>query len=363
MKTISIAGRLVGPGQPCFVIAEAGVNHNGSTKTALALVDAAAAAGADAVKFQTFKTETLVTRTAPKAEYQKSSGAAHETQFDMLKKLELSEKAHRIIAKHCRKKKILFLSTPFDETCADFLDTLGVPAFKIGSGDLTNLPLLSRVARMKKPVILSTGMSSWKQVDQAVALLGRMGLRDLVLLHCVSEYPADPATVNLKVMNRLARRYKVPAGFSDHTQGLEAALAAVALGACVIEKHFTLDCSLPGPDHKASMEPDELTALVRGVRKVEAMLGTARKRLVGHEWEIAAVARKSLVSTRALRKGSVLRAGDIAIRRPGTGLEPSLKDRLIGKRTTRNMAEGELFTRDILKAGKDRTAWMKEADS
>lgn len=349
VKEITIAGRPIGPRHPCFVIAEAGVNHNGDLALAFRLIDAAVNAGADAVKFQTFKADALVTRSAPKAAYQRESTDAAESQFEMLRRLELTPAAHRELFAHCREKRILFMSTPFDEESADLLGELSVAVFKIPSGELTNTPFLTHVAKKQRPMIVSTGMSRLGEVETAVETIRATGNEDLVLLHCVSNYPADAADVNLRAMLTLAAAFGVPVGYSDHTLGIEVALAAVALGAVVIEKHVTLDRSMPGPDHKASSEPDELAALVRGIRKVEVALGDGIKRPAIAEADTAAVARKSLVASRALKAGERLGERDVAVKRPGTGLPPSQRPLLIGRALTKDIAAGELLTFDLVR--------------
>ena len=273
---IEIAGRKIGPGQPCFIIAEAGVNHNGNLELALKLVDAAAAAGADAVKFQTFKADRLVTKDAPKAGYQIRATGDAGTQYEMLKHLELTEEDHRALIAHCERRGVLFLSTPFDEESCDFLESLGLPAFKLPSGELTNLPFLAHVAGKGKPVILSTGMATLQEVDAAVETFARSGNNRLVLLQCVSEYPADPAEANLRAMASMRSLFGFPVGFSDHTPGMAAAITAAALGACVVEKHFTLDRELPGPDHRASLEPEELAG--DGARDPSRRIGPRGRR-------------------------------------------------------------------------------------
>jgi N,N'-diacetyllegionaminate synthase len=345
--TVTIGHRRVGPGFPCFVIAEAGVNHNGSVETARLLAEVAHAVGADAVKFQTFKAAKLVTREAPKATYQQQTTSV-ESQFEMLRALELSDLAHREILNHCQSIGIPFLSSPFDEGSADLLDSLGVPAFKISSGELTNLPLLTHVGRKGKPVILSTGMAELSEVEQAVASIRQSGNSDIVLLQCVTNYPAAPADVNLRAMATMANACNVPVGYSDHTVGNEVAFAAVALGACIIEKHFTLSRDLPGPDHKASSEPDELARLVRGIRAVEAAIGTGTKTPATSEAAMAAVARRSLVAASTIPAGAVLTAGDLTTRRPGTGLPPSMQTMVVGRTARVSIPEGALISMDML---------------
>jgi N-acetylneuraminate synthase len=348
MRPLEAAGRPIGPGRPCFLIAEAGVNHNGSLDLALRLVDAAADAEADAVKFQTFRAERLATRAAPKADYQLRRTGTEESQLEMLRRLELSAEAHRRLADHCRWRRLHFLSTPFDEESADLLAGLGVPLFKVPSGEITNLPLLAHVAAKGVGMIVSTGMACLGEVEAAVRTVRAHGDPALALLHCVSDYPADPADCNLRAMLTLQTAFGVPVGFSDHTRGAEVALAAVALGACILEKHFTLDRALPGPDHQASLEPGELADLVRGVRTVESALGHGRKEPTPAEARTAAVARKSLVASRDLRAGTVLTPEMITARRPGTGLSPALRDHLAGRRLRTDLEEGTVFTLEML---------------
>ena len=338
----------MGHSRPCFIIAEAGVNHDGSVETARRLVDVAVKAGVDAVKFQTFKAERLATRDAPKAGYQMQATDINESQFEMLRRLELSREAHLELFDYSRRIGVLFLSTPFDEESADLLEEIGVPAFKIPSGELTNLPFLIHVARKGRPMIVSTGMSSLDEVKAAVQAVEQAGNTNVVLLHCISAYPANPADVNLRAMHTMASAFNVPVGYSDHTLGIEVALAAVALGACVIEKHFTLDRSLPGPDHRASLEPHELSALVRGIRIVEKALGHARKEPSASETNTAAVARKSLVAKRDIRTGSRLTDEMITLRRPGTGLPPAMRTRIVGRKATQDIPAGTVLTLEMI---------------
>jgi N,N'-diacetyllegionaminate synthase len=348
MRTLEIAGRTLGPGKPCFVIAEAGVNHNGSLTLARQLIDGAKAAGADAVKFQSFRATRLASPAAPKANYQIAATNPDESQLEMLQRLELSEDAHRGLMSYCSERQILFLSSPFDEESADFLDGLGVSAFKIPSGEITNLPLLSHIARKGKPVLLSTGMSTMQEVEKAVAELTGTERVQLALLHCVSCYPAAPADVNLRAMWTLAARFGCPVGYSDHTEGNAVALAAVALGASVLEKHFTLSRHLPGPDHRASIEVAELADLVRGVRAVEAALGDGEKRPGVREADTAAVARKSVVALVDIEEGSVIRADMIGIRRPGTGIPPAEMGSVLGRRARLTIPNGTPIRPEML---------------
>ncbi|MBT3376675.1 MAG: N-acetylneuraminate synthase [Lentisphaerae bacterium] len=345
---VKIADYLVGSGNPCFIIAEAGVNHNGDVALARKLVDAAVRAGADAVKFQTFKAERLVSATAPKARYQLKSTDESESQLEMLQALELSKEAHVELAAYCWERGIVFLSSPFDEESADLLEALDVPAFKIPSGEITNLPYLAHIARKGKPMIVSTGMSDLGEVGDAVSTIEQAGAPDLVLLHCVSSYPARPADINLLAMGVMARAFGRSTGYSDHVPTNEIAFAAVALGACVIEKHFTLDRALPGPDHKASVEPHELAELVHGIRAVEAARGSGRKVPVPSEIDTANVARKSLVSAQDIPEGTTLEDHMVTAMRPGTGLPPRMRPYVIGRRTRGVVPAGTMFTFDML---------------
>jgi N-acetylneuraminate synthase len=346
-KTIQVGDKSIGAGAPVFVIAEAGVNHNGDLEMAKRLIDVAIKAGADAVKFQTFKAETLVTATAPKAEYQTQTTPVDESQLEMLRKIELSNGDHDELSAYCRRTGILFLSTPFDEDSADLLDALSVPVFKISSGDLTNTPLLEHVAKKRKPVILSTGMADLAEVRDAVETLNAAGCDEVVLLHCVSDYPADPADVNLRAIQTLRETFNLPVGFSDHTQGLEVALAAAALGASVIEKHFTLDRNLPGPDHRASLEPDELIKFISGIRTVESSLGSGEKVPTAREIETAKVARRSIVATQTIPAGTIVERNMIAAKRPGTGLPPARLNSIVGRKTRIEIPVGTLLTLDM----------------
>ncbi len=348
VKAISVAGRGIGPGHPCFIVAEAGVNHNGELEKAFRLVDTAVRAGADAVKFQTFTAEQLATCDAPKAGYQVEAMGSAESQFEMLRRLELSAQAHHELLAYSRQQGIMFISTPFGEDSADLLNELGVAVFKIASGEITNLPFLAHVARKGKPLIISTGMSTLDEVEAAVRVVRDAGSRALVLLHCVSNYPARPSNVNLRAMETMAAVFRVPVGYSDHTTGIEVALAAVALGACVLEKHVTLDRNLPGPDHQTSLEPSEFAALVSGIRTVERALGSGRKEPAPSEAETAAVARKSIVAARYIPAGSKLTEEMLAVKRPGTGLSPAMRSQLPGRVVSRDIPAGTLLTLDMM---------------
>jgi len=330
------------------IIAEAGVNHNGRLDLALALVDMAADAGADVVKFQTFMADRIATRAAPKAGYQLRTTDSSESQWEMLKRLELSEASHRLLVERCRMRGIGFLSTPFDEESADFLMSLGVGEFKIPSGEITNLPLVAHIARFGWPIILSTGMADLDEVRVAVDTIRAAGAPSLCLLQCTTEYPAPPGSANLLAMRTMADAFGVPVGLSDHTMGIAVALAAVALGATVIEKHVTLDRTLPGPDHGASLEPSELAALVEGVRTVEAALGDGHKVPSAIEMSNRESIRKSLVAVRDLEAGAVLGDGDIVARRPGTGLPPADRAHVIGRRIRHCISAGTPISKDML---------------
>ena len=347
-NAIEIAGRKVGPGHSCFIIAEAGVNHNGDLELAKQLVDIAADAGADAVKFQTFKADRMTSELAPKADYQLQTTGHGETQREMLRRLELSREAHLELKARCLERDVLFMSSPFDEESADLLEGMNVPCFKIPSGEITNLPFLEHVARKGKPMVVSTGMANLKEVETAVWAIEASGNRSVVLLHCVSNYPADPRDVNLRAMHTMAQAFNLPVGYSDHTRGIEVPLAAAALGACAIEKHFTLDSQLPGPDHQASMEPDELAAMVSGIRMVESSLGDGHKVPVATEADTASVARKSLVAARPIAADTVLTAEMIEIKRPGTGLAPAMRHELVGRSVLVDIPEDTLLTPEML---------------
>jgi len=331
-----------------FIIAEAGVNHNGSLDLALRLADAAKASGADAVKFQTFRADLIATRSAHKAPYQERTTAHAESQFEMLQRLELDAAAHRCLIDHCRQIGIQFLSSPFDAQSADLLATMDVPLYKVPSGEITNLPFLKHLARKGRPLILSTGMSTLGEVEEAVNVLQAAGASKLTLLHCVTEYPAPYAEVNLRAMHTLKCAFGLPVGYSDHTPGIDIAIAAVALGAEVIEKHLTLDRSLLGPDHAASLEPSELQQMVVAIRHVEAALGTGIKAPAPCELPNLSVARKSVVAARLLPAGHQLRIGDLDIKRPGNGLAPKLLPELIGRTLRAGLAKDEIISWDHL---------------
>lgn len=347
-RTVSIGKRRVGGGVPCFVIAEAGVNHNGSLELAHELVDVAVDAGCDAVKFQTFKPEKVSSPYAPKAKYQLETTAADESQLEMGKKLELPFEAFRELFHYCTHKGIMFLSTPFDYESADFLAELPVQAFKIPSGEITNPFFLEHIARKKRPLIVSTGMATLEEVSIAVEAIRATGNQQMVLLQCVSNYPANPSSMNLRAMHTLAGEFGVAVGLSDHSVGTEVAFAAVALGACVIEKHFTLSRELPGPDHRASLEPQELGSLVKGIRNIESALGDGIKRPAPEELNTADVARRSLVAARFIPTGTKLTVDMLDILRPGTGLPPAMRSQVVGRHASHDIQAGTILSLEML---------------
>ncbi len=337
-----------------FIIAEAGVNHNGSMEMAKELIDVAMDAGADAVKFQTYISEKVMTRYVGKAKYQAENTGTGGTHLEMSKKLELSFAQFEELKKYCDNVGILFLSTPFDHPSVDFLDKL-IPLYKIPSGEITNLPLLEHIARKNKPIIMSTGMCNLSEIDLAVALIRKFQkVREseyppLTLLHCTSNYPTAFADANLRAIQTMQKHFaNIPIGYSDHTPGIEADIAAVALGATVIEKHFTLDCNLDGPDHKASIEPKVLHRMVQSIRNIEAALGSGDKVMVESEKEIRDIARRSLAAAKDLKAGNVLTESMIEIKRPGIGISPVDLENAIGKRLKNDIREDEVITWDDL---------------
>ncbi len=343
---ITIADRVIGLGKPVFIIAEAGVNHNGKLLLARKLIDAAAKAGADAVKFQTFNPDTLVTKSAPKAAYQtRNEKTESETQYAMLKRLMLPREAHAKLKRYAKKKGLVFLSTPFSFGDALFLRNLGVPALKIASSDANNLPFLGQIAKWKLPIILSTGMADMREVREAVKAVKTAGNAKLILLHCTTNYPTPFSEANLRAIETLRNEFNLPVGFSDHTRGSEAAIAAVALRAAVIEKHFTLDRRLQGPDHKASLLPAELRDFVKNIRNIETALGTGEKIPSTSEKKNAKVSRKSIVAARDIKKGERLTKDNLTIKRPGTGLLPRDLSKIIGSRAMHDIVADTLITK------------------
>lgn len=314
----------------CFIIAEAGVNHNGDINLAKKLVDVAVEAKVDAIKFQTFKAEKLVTKDAEKANYQKQITGSNETQYEMLKRLELSYEDHIQLFNYCKQKDIMFLSTPFDFDSVDMLEELGVGMYKVGSGDLTNMPLLKYIALKNKPIILSTGMADLGEIEEAIEWIREKGNSQITLLHCTSNYPTSYEDVNLNAMVTLKNAFHLPVGYSDHTAGIEVPVAAVAMAACIIEKHFTLDKEMDGPDHKASLNPQELKVMVRRIRNIEMAMGDGIKRCVQNEEEVRKVARKSIVVVKDILKGEKISESNIDIKRPEKGIEPKYFNEVVG---------------------------------
>lgn len=314
-----------------YIIAEAGVNHNGSLKTAKKMVDVAKLSGADAIKFQTFKAENIVTRNTLKADYQVKNTGEDTLQYSMLKQLELSYFDFCEIKEYCDDSGIEFLSTPFDLESIGFLQELGIRLFKIPSGEITNFPYLKKIGQTGLPVIMSTGMSTLDEIGDAIMVLKKYGSRDISLLHCTTEYPAPLASVNLKAMQTIAEIFNLPVGYSDHTEGIVVSVAAAAMGAVVIEKHFTLDRNMEGPDHKASLVPDELKALVQSVREVEMALGNGKKIPSECERKNADVARKSIVANKYIKAGEIFTEDNISVKRPGTGISPMKWNSVLGK--------------------------------
>jgi len=329
-----------------LIIAEAGVNHNGSIELAKKLIDVAAEAGVDYVKFQTFKAEKLVSKSAKKADYQIKNTGKDDGQFDMIKKLELDEEKHHILIDYCNQKGIKFLSTAFDHDSVDLLDKIGNDLYKIPSGEITNKPFLQKIALKKKPIILSTGMSDLGEVEDALNVLYESGLdnTEVTILHCNTEYPTPMEDVNLNAMNTIAEAFKVNVGYSDHTLGIEVPIAAVALGAVCIEKHFTLDRNMEGPDHRASLEPDELKEMVRCIRNIESALGNGVKKPSKSEIKNIEIARKSIHAAKDMAVGHIIKEEDLIMKRPGDGISPMDIHLVLNRRLKRDLVEDSLIT-------------------
>ena len=325
-----------------FIIAEAGVNHNGDIKLAYQMIDVAKEASADAIKFQTFKAKNLVSKNAEMASYQKGNIGKTESQLEMIKKLELSYQDFKKLKDYCDKKKIIFLSTPFDLDSIDFLKTLDIPLWKIPSGEITNLPYLEKIAETKKEIVLSTGMATLKEIEEALNFL--KSCEKLTLLHCNTEYPTPMKDVNLTAMNTLKEVFNANVGYSDHTLGIEVPIAAVTLGATVIEKHFTLDKNMEGPDHKASLDPIELKAMVQGIRNIETALGNGVKEPSPSEFKNKPIARKSIVAKAKIMQGEVFSANNLTVKRPGNGISPMEWYDVIGRIASKDFEEDELIT-------------------
>jgi N,N'-diacetyllegionaminate synthase len=375
MKKIKIANHVIGESEACFVIAEAGVNHNGDKKLAKKMIDVAKSAGADAIKFQTWKTDEIVTHNVSKPKYQRNFEG--ESQYDLLHKLELSDDAFRELAKYAKSVGVIFLSTPEGNACIDFIDSLGVPAFKIGSADLTNNPHLSYISQKRKPLILSTGMATLEEVKEAVEVIENAGNHDIILLHCTSNYPTCLADVNLLAMITLKTEFKMPIGYSDHTTGIGVSIMATLMGAEVIEKHFTLDKELPGPDHRASLEPHELKDMIKGIRFAEKnhvdismldekmreisteitiepqillgikkILGYASKKPARSEEEMIRLARKYIVAETEIAKGKIITLEKLSIKRSGGILESKHLNEIVGKKAKKKIRKDETLTFD-----------------
>lgn len=326
-----------------LIIAEAGVNHNGSLELAKKLVDIAYKSGADIVKFQTAKLSSLVTKTAPTAEYQKENLHRELSQAEMLKKLLLSFDDFRELSQYCKSVGIQFLSTPFDLESIDFLEEIGCPFWKIPSGEITNLPYLERLATTGKPIIMSTGMCTLEEVSDAVSILKQNHAGKIILLHCTTQYPAPYSEINLNAMQILQREFGVEVGYSDHTKGIEVPIAAVAMGATVIEKHFTLDREMEGPDHRASLEPDELAAMVRAIRNIELAIGTGEKKPSESEKKNMVIARKSIIASKRIKKGEVFTENNLTTKRPGNGISPMKWYEVLGTKAVRDFNEDEMI--------------------
>lgn len=328
-----------------YIIAEAGVNHNGDFELAKKMILEGKNAGVDAVKFQTFKADNLVSSNAKKADYQMRSTDNKESQQDMLKKLELSFHEFRLLKEYSTELNIDFISTPFDEESIDFLDALNIPFWKIPSGEITNLPYLLKIARTKKPIILSTGMCTIEEIAEALNVFSDYKRNDITLLHCNTEYPTPFQDVNLHAMKTLKDKFQVNVGYSDHTKGIEVPIAAVALGATVIEKHFTLDRNMPGPDHKASLEPGELKEMVKSIRNIEIALGNGEKQPSESEKKNIVVARKSIVANKKIKKGDVITEENITTKRPGNGISPMEWFKVLGTKASKDFIKDELIER------------------
>jgi N,N'-diacetyllegionaminate synthase len=326
-----------------FVIAEAGVNHNGDIEIAKKMIAIAKSCGVDAIKFQTFKSEKLVSKFANKADYQISNTKNNDSQLEMVKKLELSYSEFYNLKKYCDELDIIFMSTPFDFESINFLNELEMDTYKIPSGEITNLPYLRKIAKLNKSIIMSTGMSTLDEIEQAITILKDNGTEDITLLHCTTEYPAPIDEINLKAMCSLKEKFELNIGYSDHTTGIEVPIAAVAMGAKVIEKHFTLDKTMEGPDHKASLEPDELSAMVKAIRKIELALGDGVKKPSKSEVKNINIARKSIVANCPIKKGEAFTENNITVKRPGNGISPMKWDIVLGQLAKRDFVEDELI--------------------
>lgn len=345
---VKIDNKFIGGGYPTYIVAELGVNHNGDIKLVKKLIDKASEAGVDAIKFQKFKTEALVIKDAPKAKYQEVTTSSEESQFDMLKKLELSEKDLKELYNYAKSKGIEAFATPFDDKSVEFLYDLGIKVYKIGSGDITNIPMLKKIAKKGLPVILSTGMSTLGEIEDALDVIREEGNNEIVLMHCTSNYPANENDVNLKAMNTMMTAFQLPTGYSDHTMGTAVSIAAVARGAVIIEKHFTLDRSFEGPDHSSSLEPKELKKLVDEIRLVEKALGSPIKRPNESELEVKYVAQKSIVAIREIKRGTIITEDMIGVKRPGGGIKPKYLELVLGREAKIDIKEDTIISMDMI---------------
>lgn len=356
-RAIRIDGRLVGSNQPCFIVAEAGVNHNGSVHIAKKLVDAAKKAGADAIKFQVFKARDVVTDNVPLAAYQRKNIRGNLSQLRLLEKLELSGEDFCELKRYCGKKKIVFMATPHSREEVDLVARLST-AIKVGSGDLTNLPFLEHIAKKKLPIILSTGMSDIDEIEAAIETIKRYN-DELVVMHCTTSYPASYDDVNLRAMSTLKERFGTLVGYSDHTLGLIVPMAAVAMGANVIEKHLTLDRRMRGPDHKASLEPKDFKEMVSSIRLVEKILGSKEKKPTKSEIEIARIVRKSIVAKVDIPAGAIITKDMLAIKRPGTGIEPGHLGSVVGQRAKLHIRKDQKITWEMIGWPKERSYTLR----
>jgi len=344
IRKIKISNRYISDESPIFIIAEAGVNHNGDLQTALKLIDAAVFAGADAIKFQTFKAEDVVTCTGKMAKYQKNNIGKAGSQLEMLKKIELPENFYSQLIEYCKKNKIIFLSTPHGGfKSVDLLLKFNISAFKFGSGDLTNLPLLGYAAKFNKPMILGTGMATLAEIRTAINIINKTGNNQIIALHCTTNYPCPLNEVNLRAMLTIKQKLKVLVGYSDHTNGIQVPVMAATQGACLIEKHFTLDKKMEGPDHKASLEPDELKEMIDSIKNVPIILGSEIKKPNASELSMIKTVRKSIIAAKNIKKGEIFDEQNISIKRPGNGMSPSAWDKVLGKRAKKDFNIDELI--------------------
>jgi len=349
MKDLIISGYKVNYGLPPFIIAEGGVNHNSNLDLALKLIDAAAETGADAIKFQTWKTEQLVTKAGKMADYQKRNTGKEESQFDMLKNLELKEEWYPTLISRAKEKGIILLSTPHGgNESVDLLESYDFPAFKIASGDITNLPLLEYAAKLNKPMLISTGMSTMDEIKEAVETVKNAGNDQILIFHCTTDYPLAPENVNLRAIQTFMKELGVLIGYSDHTLGSQVPIMAAALGACIIEKHFTLDRNMPGPDQVASMEPKDFKEMVAALKQTPIIMGSGKKEPLKPELQYLSVARKSIVATRDIKAGEKFTRENLTIKRPGTGMHPREFKNILGKTAARDIPQDTLLGRDMI---------------